>query len=225
MNPTHSEFSAVKWHLIKKTKKSDNQQMMQDKELLTAIAEGDQQAFNTLYQRYYQKMVNFAYQYVKQKDTAMEVANDVMMAVWNQANTFEQRSSVSTWMYAIAFRQAQKAFKKNVRHDHEEFDETWQQSDSDENNAFSSADQDEASKGADLLSTELEQAMQSQQLWDHMEKAIDQLSEEQKSVVYLTSIGYSYPEIAEMINCPANTVKTRMFHARRSIKKLFKSIL
>ena len=224
MKAIHQPISAEASRFMKRTKHSEHQPMMQDRELLNAIAKGDQQAFNTLYQRYYQKMVNFAFQYVKQKDIAMEVANDVMMAVWKQAETFEDRSSVSTWIYAIAFRQAHKAFNKNAKHDHEEFDETWQQTTSDDNLSEPPHPSEPDSEHS-LISNELEQAMQSQQLWQHMEKAIEQLNDEQKSVVYLTSVGYSYPEIAEMINCPANTVKTRMFHARRNIKQFFKRLL
>lgn len=202
---------------------SDSHSTMQDNELLNAIAKKDQSAFDKLYKRYYKRVVNFAYQFVKQKDTALEVANDVMLAVWNQAEGFEHRSSVSTWIYGITYRQAQKAFTKNQRHDHDNYDEHWQQHNADEH------DDETLSNGAAidetaLKTSDLEHAMQSQQLWGQMVKAIDTLNEDQKSVVYLTSIGYSYPEIAEMMDCPPNTVKTRMFHARRLIKELFQGL-
>ena len=203
---------------------SDAQPNMTDKELLNAIANGDQQAFNQLYKRYYQRVVNFAYKYVNQKEIALEVANDVMMAVWNQASGFEERSSVSTWIFGIAYRQAQKAFGKNIKHDHDSFDETWQ-SNNDANDDHHSNEDHQSEASLLMNGAELEQTLQSEQLWTKMEGVLEKLNDEQKAVVYLTSMGYSYPEIAKMIDCPANTVKTRMFHARRTIKQLFKSFL
>ena len=49
-------------------------------------------------------------------------------------------------------------------------------------------------------------------------EALETVNTEQRSVVELTLLGYSYPEIAEIVNCPVNTVKTRMFHARQLMK-------
>lgn len=54
-----------------------------------------------------------------------------------------------------------------------------------------------------------------------IEEALATLPEEQRAVVKLTYVeGHSYPEIAKMIHCPVNTVKTRMFHARRKLRKI-----
>lgn len=203
---------------------SDSHSTMQDKELLKSVAKRDQNAFDLLYKRYYRRVVNFAFQFVKQKDTAMEVANDVMLAVWNQAEGFEGRSSVSTWIFGIAYRQAQKAFNKNLRHEHDDYDEHWQQHNRDDHDDDALHHSPGVQEHSELKTSDLEQAMHSQQLWGQMMKAIETLNEEQKSVVYLTSMGYSYPEIAEMMDCPANTVKTRMFHARRLIKNIFQGL-
>ena len=51
-----------------------------------------------------------------------------------------------------------------------------------------------------------------------LQQGIDRLSEDHRAVVQLSSMGYGYNEIASIIGCPVNTVKTRMFHARRQLK-------
>jgi RNA polymerase sigma factor (sigma-70 family) len=122
--------------------------------------------------------------------------------VWRTSGTFRGRSKVATWIMGIAYRKALTLARDSRRWSDRrlsvpDFDSWIERSDVAE----------ELSQGADL-----------RDLLDH---ALRQLPEEQRAVVELTYFhGCSYQEIAAVMDCPVNTVKTRMFHARAKLKKL-----
>jgi len=87
-----------------------------DRKLMTQIAAGDKRSFETLYRRYYRRMYHFVLKLVRRDDIAEETVDDVMFAVWKTASAFEGRSSVSTWLFGIAYRQALKSIERDRRH-------------------------------------------------------------------------------------------------------------
>src|SRR6185437_1054778 len=127
-----------------------------------------------------------------------EIVNDTMMVVWQKAGTFDGTSKVSTWIFAIAYRRGLKAISA--------FDDPIE-SDSDD---YVAAAEDGP-----------EQEFSQQQLQNLLGKTLDALPAEQRHVVNLAYYhGMDYGEIAEIMECPVNTVNTRMFHARRRMKTM-----
>lgn len=125
--------------------------------------------------------------------------NDTMLVVWRKAHTYNLRSTVSTWIFAIAFRKALKALKRL------------------DDPVDADTDDDDASPGGLGPDSELMQ----QELRVLLSHAMSSLSAEQRAVVELTYYqGCAYREIAVIMGCPVDTVKTRMFHARRKLKAL-----
>jgi RNA polymerase sigma factor (sigma-70 family) len=127
---------------------------------------------------------------------AEEVLNDTMMVVWNRPESFNGSSKLSTWIFAIAYRKALKALKRQ--------DEPIEDKD-----AFARPS-GEASPEGELGRRQAQEVLLG---------AIGELSAEHRAVVdlaYFHEMGYR--EIAEVMNCPVDTVKTRMFHARRRLK-------
>ena len=119
--------------------------------------------------------------------------------VWEKAEQFEGRSKVSTWITGIAYLKGIKALDKLRMMP--------------EQQAQSLHDAEEIEETRNLISR--------LGLQDWLASGLDQISVDQRSVVELTYIsGYSYLEIADIMKCPVNTVKTRMFHARRRLAKL-----
>jgi len=128
-----------------------------------------------------------------------EVLNDTMFVVWEKAGRFEGRSKVSTWIIGIAYLKGIKALDrlKKIPEQHNE----------------NMLDSDEIEENINLINKLGEE--------EWLARALDQISADQRSVVELTYYsGYSYQEIADLMECPVNTVKTRMFHARRRLAKL-----
>lgn len=175
----------------------------QERNLLASIASGDRVAFDQLYRRYYPRLRDFIGRLMQHKPEAIdEVLNDTMYVVWTKSDTFRHQSRLSTWIFGIAYRKTMKFFEKESRSRLEQMPDDWVRS------------LDDAS---DMAS--------SQQLNDSLKKALDKLSPSHRSVVELTfEYGYSYSEIAEIMGCPENTVKTRMFHARDRLRKTLETL-
>ncbi|MEM7236276.1 MAG: RNA polymerase sigma factor, partial [Pseudomonadota bacterium] len=167
-----------------------------DGELLTAVASGDMHAFEQLHRRYFPKLMRFATRLTGGREAAEEVANDTLMTVWRTAERFEGRSKPSTWIFAIAYRTSLKARGKQVKHSGTlELEED-----------LIGGDMDPAD--AVIVKTDLATALQ-------------HLTPELRAVVELTYYnGYLYTEIAEILECPVGTVKTRMMTARRRLRGL-----
>jgi RNA polymerase sigma factor (sigma-70 family) len=168
-------------------------------ELLARIARADRQALTLLYHRYYHSLLRFMHRLTGDLGAAQEGVNDVMLVVWERAAVFGGRSRVGTWILGIAYR---KALKLRLRL------HKW-------TDRFKAADWDEVvepmARGEGLNEEFLTQ--------DLLHRAFRQLSPRQRAVVELTYyFGYSYEEIATIVGCPENTVKTRMFHARAKLK-------
>ena len=173
----------------------------EDLRLLYLVAQGDRAALTSLYRRYHGPVLRFVQRLTGDVESANEAVNDVMLVVWNRADSFSGRSKVSTWIMGIAYRKAMKLGARMQR---------WTR-------RFKAADWTEIverSQGLEGLTKEVIER-------DLMYRAIQQLPDKQRAVVELTYyFGYTYEEIAEIVDCPANTVKTRVFHARARLRKL-----
>ena len=127
-----------------------------------------------------------------------EVLNDTMLVVWRRCETYNGESKVSTWIFAIAYRTALKAMRQ----------------------------QDEAADDSmldEIVSDDLgpEQQHSERQMRAALARALAGLSAEQRSVLVLTYFhDLPYAEIAQIADCPVDTVKTRVFHGRRRLRAL-----
>ena len=176
-----------------------------DSELIERIVERDRKALTVLYERYYHPLLRFIYRLTGDLEAAQEGVNDVMLVVWSRASTFGGRSKVSTWIMGIAYRKAMKLrlrlHKWNFRFKAADWHETV-----------------EPTAGIEGLTDQLVTQ-------DLLFQAIRQLTPKHRAVVELTyHFGYAYVEIAEIVGCPENTVKTRMFHARARLKEILQAL-
>lgn len=165
--------------------------------LLERVAAKDRGAFQELYQRYYQRLFGFIFKLTRRPEVVEEALNDTLLAVWKGAASFAGRSRPSTWILGIAHRQALKALSRQRRAERDP-----------------EALPDEPADGPESLAARRELA-------STLGRALAQLPAEQRAVVELTYYhGCSYAEISSIVGCPVNTVKTRMFHARRRLRGL-----
>ncbi|AMO24973.1 RNA polymerase sigma factor [Ramlibacter tataouinensis] len=166
--------------------------------LVSRIAAGDLRAFEDLYRVYYPRLSRFLGRMARRPGIVEEVLNDTMLVVWRRAEGFNGGSKVSTWIFGIAYR---KALKSLAQFDEPVDDEALQ----------SCAD---GAPGPELQ-------VNLWQLREALGTALDSLPAEQRAVVDLTYFhGLNYREIAQIVSCPVDTVKTRMFHARRRLRVL-----
>ena len=174
-----------------------------DRELIRRVADKDRRAFETLYQRYGPRLQRYLSRLIQRPDVAEEALDDVMLVVWQNAARFNDRSRVSTWILGIAHHKALKARARLAGR----LSETPV---SDQQIADGEGPEDATMRG------ELDRLLA---------KGLEALSPEQRSVVELTFYQErSYHEIAEITRCPVNTVKTRMFHARKRLAPLLTAL-
>jgi RNA polymerase sigma factor (sigma-70 family) len=169
-----------------------------DHELVRRVCQHDRQAFEMLYQRFHTPIRRFVLRLNRRLDNAEEIINDVMMVVWQKAETFNSTSKVSTWILGITYNKVLNA--------------------SSQRSGVSEVDLDEVEA---FLPGSVDLGMREYELQEWLVVAMDRLSTEQRAVMELTCLhGMSYEEIAEVLGCPENTVKTRMFHARKKLRQL-----
>jgi RNA polymerase sigma-70 factor (ECF subfamily) len=167
-------------------------------DLLGKIAAGDKLAFEALYRAYFPRLSRFIGRMARSATLIEEVVNDTMLVVWQKAASFDGSCKPSTWIFAIAYRKTLKGLKAS--------DEP--------------VDSD-ATLYEDDSGSQPEQAISRQQLQQTVADALDQLPAAQRAVMVLTYYhDMAYSDIAEIVECPLNTVKTRMFHARHRLKDL-----
>lgn len=169
-----------------------------DVALVGRVAAGDLRAFEALYRTYHPRLDRFLGLMTARRAVVEEVLNDTMLVVWRRADTYNRQSKVSTWIFAIAYRTALKALR-------------------------SQDDPVEAGAGEELSSEDPgpEQRLIADQSRSQLLRALDALSAEQRSVLVLTYFhDLPYGEIARIVDCPLDTVKTRVFHGRRRLRAL-----
>jgi len=165
-------------------------------ELLDRIKARDVDAFEKLYRIYQPRLTRFLVNLLKRPQLVEEVLDDTMMVVWQTAGSFRGTSKLSTWVFAIAYR---KALKARMR---------WPDPVEDD-------DRDMRASNDPAPDAELEQS----RVREALLRAMSKLSAEHRAVVDLTYFhGLGYREIADIVGCPVDTVKTRMFHARRRLR-------
>jgi RNA polymerase sigma-70 factor (ECF subfamily) len=172
--------------------------------LIEAIVVGNRGAFDELYRAYYTRLMDFLTRMLRRRELAEEVVNDTMYAVWTSSAGFAGRSRVSTWIFGIAYKKALKRLERERRTAADQFEE-----------GFDAPDEREP-----------QHDLNDMQLSRQLDAALNRLTPSHRSVVELTFLmDYSYEETAEIVGCPVNTVKTRMFHARAKLRHLLAACL
>ena len=164
-----------------------------DRRLIADVANArDVNAFERLYHSYRPRLGAFLYRLSQDQGANEELYNDVFLAVWERAGSYNGTSRVSTWIFAIGYRQCMKMLRKRrpplaaVETD------------------LPGADERNIAEDRNLLAV-----------------ALGMLSPEHRMAIELSYYaGYTYQEIAAIAECPENTIKTRIFHARRRLQTI-----
>lgn len=177
-------------------------QAASDESLIARIAAGDRHAMQVLYGRHHVKVFRFGLRLVRNEQTAEDLISEVFLDVWRQAGKFEGRSAVSTWLLAIT---RFKALSVLRRRQDAELDE-------------------EAANSIEDTSDDPEVAMQKKDTSEALRECLISLSPEHREIVDLVYYHEkSVEEVAEIVGIPENTVKTRLFYARKRMADLLKA--
>lgn len=165
--------------------------------LVDAIADGDPSAMERFYEMYESVVYAFARARLNDPHAAADVVNEVMLAVWRGAARFKGGSKVRTWVLGIANNKVMDTLRSRGRHGQDELNDELR---------------DEAPETEDMVA--------SMHYGDILIRCLRRLSDQHRQVVHLAFFeDLSYAEIADIVDCPSGTVKTRMYHARLSLRR------
>jgi RNA polymerase sigma-70 factor, ECF subfamily len=177
-------------------------QATSDEVLIGRIANGDRLAMQVLFARHHVRVFRFVVRLVRNESTAEDLISDVFLDVWRQADRFEGRSAVTTWLLSIARFKALSALR---RRPDEELDE-------------------ETAGAIEDPSDDPEVALDKKDKGAIIRKCLTGLSAEHREIIDLVYYHEkSVEEVAEIVGIPENTVKTRMFYARKKLAELLKA--
>jgi RNA polymerase sigma-70 factor (ECF subfamily) len=176
----------------------------EDLRLIAAVAARDRRSFERLYAKYAPRVFRFAYRLSRDEGKSEEVVNDVMLEIWKSAAEFGGRSAPSTWIFGIARHRTLNAMRGRTLY---------------------IGDPDQTGEIADPAPSP-EARVDGGRICERLQAALERLSTEQREVIELAFVeGLNYREIAKIAHCPENTVKTRMFHAKRKLEPLLLRLL
>jgi RNA polymerase sigma-70 factor (ECF subfamily) len=177
-------------------------QASSDDVLIARIAGGDRLAMQVLYARHHVRVYRFVLRLVRNEATAEDLISEVFLDVWRQANRFEGRAAVTTWLLSIA---RFKALSATRRRPDEELDEAQAEAIVDEGD-------------------DPEIVAQKKDKSDAIKQCLTALSAEHREVIDLVYYHEkSVEEVAAIVGIPEATVKTRMFYARKRLGELLKA--
>jgi RNA polymerase sigma-70 factor (ECF subfamily) len=169
-----------------------------DEALIAKIASGNRLAMQVLYARHHTRIYRFILRTVGSNATAEDLTSDVFLSVWQQAHRFEARSAVTTWLLAIARYKAIAELRRRP-----------------------AASSDEANADISDPTDDPEVALQGKHRGEILRRCLARLSQEHREIIDLVYYHEkSVQEVAEIVGIPGNTVKTRMFYARRKLSEL-----
>jgi RNA polymerase sigma-70 factor (ECF subfamily) len=161
---------------------------------LIAAGTGDRLALEELYLGYQLRLARFLSRFTRREVIVEEIINDTFMVVWRQANKFRFASQVSTWIFGIAYRIALKSIHRERDHS--------------------------AAQSLDECPEQLVDPMLETEVQDWLMHGLSRLPDEQAVSLQLAChIGHSLVEIAQITGAPVGTVKARMFHARKNLRR------
>jgi len=177
------------------------------------VQQGDKSAYDILVLRYQHRIVQLVNRYVNDHSEAQDVAQEAFMKAYRAIGSFRGESAFYTWLYRIAINTAKNYLVSRSRRSAD------YQIDVQDAEAIENAPQLQGvdTPERELLSDEIAQTVM---------LAIEELPEEMRMAIILREIeGMSYEEIAEVMDCPVGTVRSRIFRAREAIDSKLKSLL
>jgi RNA polymerase sigma-70 factor (ECF subfamily) len=172
-----------------------------DETLVGLIADGDKRAMQVLYARHNVRVFRFIVRLIGNPTLAEDLVSEVFLDVWRQAENFEAKSQVSTWLLAIARYKALSALRRRTD---EHLDER-----------MAETIEDTADNPETLVHTQDRNAI--------IQKCLKELSPAHREVIDLVYYHEkSVEEVAQIVGVPAATVKTRMFYARSKMADLLR---
>lgn len=187
------------------------QERLSDEALVLKAKRGDTSAFDLLIERHYKRIYKLAFQMLGNSEDAADATQETFVKAFEQIRHFRGDSSFSTWLHRIAINTCRDMARRNrtvafsqlqPENEHSDFDPA----------TLTEPNPNEI----------LEERERAEMVW----LALRQLSEEARQILVLCDMqGFSYAEVAAILNLPEGTVKSRLHRARNAFKEVWKSLV
>ncbi|MCZ6460542.1 MAG: RNA polymerase sigma factor RpoE [Gammaproteobacteria bacterium] len=184
-----------------------------DKELVRRVKKGDKQAFDLLFSRYQHKILNLVSRYLRDQQDVEDVTQEAFIKAFRALPRFRGESAFYTWLYRIAINTAKNHLVARSRRPP---------------GVDVDIDDAEFMDGTDVLreSESPEAALSRDELSQVINATLSELPDDLRSAVTLREFdGLSYEQIAEIMDCPVGTVRSRIFRAREAIDQRIEPLL
>jgi RNA polymerase sigma-70 factor (ECF subfamily) len=171
-----------------------------DLQLITAVADGDEKAFEQLVKKYQHAVFNTIYRYIGNYEDVEDIAQEVFIKVWHKAKSFQKKSKFSTWLYRITVNHCLHYQSKHRQ------------------KLVSLDEMGEKEQIPDPLIIEVDHKQQNKA--EIVRKAVSELSDRQRIALILSRFeDKSYKEIAEIMGISLGAVESLIFRAKQALKK------
>ncbi len=171
--------------------------------LMRQIAERDESAMHSFYQAHQTIVYSFALKRLGDPANAREILNEVMLDVWKKAERYVDQGKLKSWLLSVTHNKIVDKIRSESRHNSSDID-----------------DFDFESNEESMVA-----AMERADDAGSVRHCIGTLSDNHRTVVHLAFFqGHSYGEISQIVDCPENTVTTRMYHAKKLLEKCLSEI-
>ncbi len=185
-----------------------------DIQLVARVQRGDKRAFDALVLKYQHRIVKLVTRYVRDPSDALDVAQDAFIKAYRALPNFRGDSAFYTWLYRIAINTAKNHLVTLSRRPQELAND---RSDGDDDYDHEDTLRDDSTPEHLLLTEEIKQTILD---------AIEELPEDLRTAINLREVeGLSYEEIAQAMECPIGTVRSRIFRAREAIDRRLAPLL
>lgn len=179
-----------------------------DSELIERIKKGDKRAFDLIVIKYQYRIIKLVGRYVSNYAEVLDITQDIFVKIYRGIDNFQGKSSFFTWIYRISLNTIKNYYSSSKK----------VPKGKDIESVINNINvQDCATPEHNLLGKEIE---------DKIFATIDELPDNLRTVILLREIeGLTYAEIAQIMQCPVGTVRSRIFRAREAIDKKIKKLL
>ena len=211
---SQAEGTRTFWDDMRSTERRSTGQAEADRErgesdiaLVKRVQQGDRSAFDLLVVKYQHKLLKLIMRYVRDPSEALDVAQEAFLKAYRAAPSFRGDSAFYTWLYRIAINTAKNhlvaAGRRPIHYN------------------LDTQNPEQVEMLTDLREMDTPEGLaQSDEIQEAVNKAIKSLPEELRTAILLREIeGMSYEEIAQTMECPVGTVRSRIFRAREAIDK------
>ena len=184
-------------------KKISNKEI--DLSLVKRAKKGDYRAFDLLVLKYQSRVIATAFKFVKERQLAEDIAQEAFIKSYKSIDSFREESSFYTWVYRITVNTAKNYLVSLKRRDEV---------------VISDLSQDDSFYPEKLDVDSPQEILKATELRDLIFKTLSSLGEETKTALSLREFdGLSYEQIAEIVQCPVGTVRSRIFRGREMIEE------